>query len=102
MQQSVRLAKRVLNLERINVDLNREIDLLKTSKANLESRLDAADSALDGVNQPYNYLVNSARDKDEVILKLKHKLKSQQGIITDQNDTVGQLKKVWASFREYF
>jgi len=90
----VRLAKRVLNLERINVDLQREIDALKTANAKLTEQLDAADQALDGVNQPYNYLVSNARDKDETIMKLKIKLKSQQTLITDLNDNVEQLKKV--------
>lgn len=94
MQQSVRLAKRVLNLERINVDLQREIDAIKTANIKLKEQLESADAALDGVNQPYNYLVTNARDKDLTIMKLKQKLKSQQILITDLNSNVEQLKKV--------
>ena len=77
MQQSVRLAKRALNLERINVDKSRELDLLKESNTKLKEQVQSLEAAMDGVNQPYSYLVQSAADKDSTIAGLKEKLKKQ-------------------------
>jgi len=94
MQQSVRLAKRVLNLERINVDLQRENDSLKVKTGALKEQLESAESALDGVNQPYQYLLTAQKDKDNTIFKLKQKLKAHQTTIIDQNDNIQNLKKV--------
>ena len=88
------MAKRVLNLERINVDLQRENDSLKVNTRALKEQLESAESALDGVNQPYQYLLTAQKDKDNTIFKLKQKLKAHQITIIDQNDNIQNLKKV--------
>ena len=92
------MAKRVLNLERINVDLQRENDSLKVKTGALKEQLESAESALDGVNQPYQYLLTAQKDKDNTIFKLKQKLKAHQTTIIDQNDNIQNLKKVLKQF----
>ncbi|CAG5113838.1 Oidioi.mRNA.OKI2018_I69.chr2.g7928.t1.cds [Oikopleura dioica] len=94
MQQSVRLAKRALNLERINVDKSRELDLLKESNTKLKEQVQSLEAAMDGVNQPYSYLVQSAADKDSTIAGLKEKLKKQHSLILELTDHVDKLKLV--------
>ena len=85
MQQSVRLAKRALNLERISVDKTREIDVLKDSNTKLKEQVSSLEAAMDGVNQPYSYLVQSAADKDNTIAQLKEKLKKQHRFALQRN-----------------
>lgn len=85
MQQSVRLAKRALNLERISVDKTREIDVLKDSNTKLKEQVSSLEAAMEGVNQPYSYLVQSAADKDSTIAKLKEKLKKQHRFALHRN-----------------
>ena len=55
-KQSARLAKRVINLEKINIDLNREVAQLKNHNLKIKESLSNADKALDSVDQPYAYL----------------------------------------------
>ena len=88
MEQSARLAKRVINLEKINVDLTREIDSLKGDypfslslftvlsfilalNLKMKTELNSADEALGSVDQPYSYLVNNQREKDKEIQRLQ-------------------------------
>ena len=85
MQQSVRLAKRALNLERISVDKTREIDVLKDSNTKLKEQVSSLEAAMEGVNQPYSYLVQSAADKDSTIAQLKEKLKKQHRFALRRN-----------------
>lgn len=94
MQQSVRLAKRALNLERISVDKTREIDVLKVSNTKLKEQVSSLEAAMEGVNQPYSYLVQSAADKDNTIAQLKEKLKKQHSLISELTDHVDKLKLV--------
>jgi len=94
MQQSVRLAKRALNLERISVDKTREIDVLKDSNSKLKEQVSSLEAAMEGVNQPYSYLVQSAADKDNTIAQLKEKLKKQHSLILELTDHVDKLKLV--------
>jgi len=94
MQQSVRLAKRALNLERISVDKTREIDVLKDSNSKLKEQVSSLEAAMEGVNQPYSYLVQSAADKDNTIAQLKEKLKKQRSLILELTDHVDKLKLV--------
>lgn len=94
MQQSVRLAKRALNLERISVDKTREIDVLKDSNTKLKEQVSSLEAAMEGVNQPYSYLVQSAADKDNTIAQLKEKLKKQHSLISELTDHVDKLKLV--------
>ena len=56
IEQSARLAKRVINLEKINIDLNREVEQLKNHNNKIKESLSNADKALDSVDQPYAYL----------------------------------------------
>ncbi|XP_033100257.1 progesterone-induced-blocking factor 1-like [Anneissia japonica] len=69
LKQSVHLARRVLNLERINTSLRKELDQSKTKLSQLGNELSNATSLLDQAQQPYHYLIESIRTRDSQIDK---------------------------------
>ncbi|XP_033646351.1 progesterone-induced-blocking factor 1-like [Asterias rubens] len=71
LQHSVHLARRVLQLERINTSLKKELDSNKTQMHQLGEELSGATSLLDQAQQPYNYLIESIRSRDKQIQKHK-------------------------------
>ncbi len=71
LQHSVHLARRVLQLERINTSLKKELDNSKTQMHQLGEELSGASSLLDQAQQPYNYLIESIRSRDKQIQKHK-------------------------------
>ncbi|KAJ7356253.1 Progesterone-induced-blocking factor 1 [Desmophyllum pertusum] len=64
MQQSVHLARRVLQLERANTSLRNEMEREKKKKDLLGKELSKATSLLNEAQQPYNYLIESIRARD--------------------------------------
>ncbi|XP_038055854.1 progesterone-induced-blocking factor 1-like [Patiria miniata] len=71
LQHSVHLARRVLQLERINTSMKKELDNNKTQMHQLGEELSSATSLLDQAQQPYNYLIESIRGRDGQISKHK-------------------------------
>merc|ERR1712168_993641 len=88
IEQSARLAKRVINLEKINIDLNREVEQLKNHNNKIKESLSNGDKALDSVDQPYAYLVQNQRSKDGEIARLNDTIKSQNKRIIQLEETV--------------
>lgn len=79
LQQSVHLARRVLQLEKINTNLKKDVDREKSKIKQLAEELKSSNSLLDQAQQPYNYLIESIRQRDaslqkqkEYILSLEH------------------------------
>lgn len=64
MQQSVHLARRVLQLERANTSLRDDMEREKKKKDLLGKELSKATSLLNEAQQPYNYLIESIRARD--------------------------------------
>lgn len=85
MQQSVHLARRVLQLERANTSLRNEMEREKKKKDLLGKELSKATSLLNEAQQPYNYLIESIRARD-----------SQNQTLTEQlalmEEEIGKLK----------
>ncbi|VDI63543.1 Hypothetical predicted protein, partial [Mytilus galloprovincialis] len=71
LQQSVHLARRVLQLEKINSNQKKEIDVEKLKLKQLAEELKNSNSILDQAQQPYNYLIESIRQRDNQIMKQK-------------------------------
>jgi len=94
IEQSARLAKRVINLEKINIDLNREVAQLKSHNLKIKESLSNADKALDSVDQPYAYLVQNQRSKDGEIVRLNDTIKNQNKRIIQLEETVDRLRQV--------
>ncbi|XP_022091596.1 progesterone-induced-blocking factor 1-like [Acanthaster planci] len=86
LQHSVHLARRVLQLERINTSLKKELENNKTQMHQLGEELSSATSLLDQAQQPYNYLIESIRSRD-------HQINKHKTHITALEEDIGRLKK---------
>ncbi|XP_045143098.1 progesterone-induced-blocking factor 1 [Echinops telfairi] len=71
LKQSVHLARRVLQLEKQNSLVLRDLEHQKNQGAQLSQQLDRANSLLNQTQQPYRYLIESVRQRDSKIDSLK-------------------------------
>lgn len=76
LQQSVHLARRVLQLEKINTSLRQEVDREKKKVHQLADEVKNANTILDQAQQPYNYLIDSMRTRDTQIQKQRDYISS--------------------------
>ncbi|XP_033743341.1 progesterone-induced-blocking factor 1-like [Pecten maximus] len=76
LQQSVHLARRVLQLEKINTNLKKDVDREKSKIKQLAEELKSSNSLLDQAQQPYNYLIESIRQRDASLQKQKEYINS--------------------------
>ncbi|XP_073899337.1 progesterone-induced-blocking factor 1 isoform X3 [Castor canadensis] len=67
LKQSVHLARRVLQLEKQNTLILRDLDHQKEQVTQLSQELDRANSLLNQSQQPYRYLIESVRQRDSKI-----------------------------------
>ncbi|XP_032219897.2 progesterone-induced-blocking factor 1 isoform X1 [Nematostella vectensis] len=74
MQQSVHLARRVLQLERANTSLKNELDRETKKRDHLAQELGNATTLLNEAQQPYNYLIESIRTRDQQNQGLKEQI----------------------------
>lgn len=65
MQQSVHLARRVLQLERANTSLRHDIERETKKRIEIAEELRNTTGLLNEAQQPYNYLIDSIRTRDE-------------------------------------
>uniref|UniRef100_A0A3Q3KDL0 Progesterone immunomodulatory binding factor 1 n=1 Tax=Monopterus albus TaxID=43700 RepID=A0A3Q3KDL0_MONAL len=86
LKQSVHLARRVLQLERENTSLRRELDTHKSQTGQISEELLAATQLLQQTQQPYSYLIEAVRQRDAQISTLKER-------ITSLEDDVSSLRK---------
>ncbi|KAM5312798.1 progesterone-induced-blocking factor 1 isoform 1-T2 [Glossophaga mutica] len=71
LKQSVHLARRVLQLEKQNSSVLKDLEHQKDQVTQLSQELDRANSLLNQTQQPYRYLVESVRQRDSKIDSLK-------------------------------
>jgi len=64
MEQSVALARRVVELQRENQELQKQLDSAGNAAQSLQAQVSAKDAKLDSVNQPYNFLVKNLESKE--------------------------------------
>ncbi|KAI9535543.1 hypothetical protein NQZ68_003097 [Dissostichus eleginoides] len=86
LKQSVHLARRVLQLERLNTSLRRELERHQSQAGQISDELLAANELLQQTQQPYSYLIETVRQRDTQINILKERLSSLQ-------DEVSSLRK---------
>ncbi|XP_021037057.1 progesterone-induced-blocking factor 1 isoform X1 [Mus caroli] len=67
LKQSVHLARRVLQLEKQNSLILKDLDHQKNQVGQLSQELDRANSLLNQTQQPYRYLIESVRQRDSKI-----------------------------------
>ncbi|KAM3606502.1 uncharacterized protein V6R79_017601 [Siganus canaliculatus] len=86
LQQSVHLARRVLQLERQNTSLRRELGRHESQSGRLSEELLAANQLLQQTQQPYSYLVDAVQQRDAQIRAQKERISSLE-------DDVSSLRK---------
>ncbi|XP_022061964.1 progesterone-induced-blocking factor 1 [Acanthochromis polyacanthus] len=86
LKQSVHLARRVLQLERQNTSLRRELEMHKSQRGQISEELLAANQLLEQTQQPYSYLIETVRQRDAQISMLKER-------VTSLEDNVSSLRK---------
>ncbi|KAM9364266.1 progesterone-induced-blocking factor 1 isoform 1-T2 [Pholidichthys leucotaenia] len=86
LKQSVHLARRVLQLERQNTSLRRELERHKSQTGQISEELLSANQLLQQTQQPYSYLIDTVRQRDAQISMLKEH-------VTSLEDTVSSLRK---------
>lgn len=86
LKQSVHLARRVLQLERQNTSLRRELDTHKSQTGQISEELLAANQLLQQTQQPYSYLIETVKRREAQISDLKERVASLE-------DDVNSLRK---------
>uniref|UniRef100_A0A673MS12 Progesterone immunomodulatory binding factor 1 n=1 Tax=Sinocyclocheilus rhinocerous TaxID=307959 RepID=A0A673MS12_9TELE len=74
LKQSVHLARRVLQLEKQNTLLRRDLERQTTHSSQISEELDAANQLLQQAQQPHSYLIETIRQRDTQIQMLKERL----------------------------
>ncbi|XP_031556074.1 progesterone-induced-blocking factor 1-like, partial [Actinia tenebrosa] len=100
MQQSVHLARRVLQLERANTSLRNELDRESQKKDQLAEELHSATSLLNEAQQPYNYLIESIKTRDDQNQSLEKQLSLLQDDyrkLKQQNEELNRTKNGMAA-----
>ncbi|XP_030012559.1 progesterone-induced-blocking factor 1 [Sphaeramia orbicularis] len=93
LKQSVHLARRVLQLERQNTSLRRDLDRHKSQTGQISEELLAANQLLQQTQQPYSYLIDTVRQRDAQISSLKERVVSLE-------DDVSSLRKERATLQQ--
>ncbi|KAM4590820.1 progesterone-induced-blocking factor 1 [Odontesthes bonariensis] len=86
LKQSVHLARRVLQLERQNTSLRRELERHQSQTGQISEELSAANQLLQQTQQPYSYLIETVRQRDAQISMLRERVSSLE-------DDVSSLRK---------
>ncbi|XP_054885770.1 progesterone-induced-blocking factor 1 [Poeciliopsis prolifica] len=86
LKQSVHLARRVLQLERQNTSLRRDLDRHQNQIGQMSQELSAANQLLQQTQQPYSFLIETVREKDAAISALREHVSSLE-------DDVSSLRK---------
>ncbi|XP_047659241.1 progesterone-induced-blocking factor 1 isoform X2 [Tachysurus fulvidraco] len=90
LKQSVHLARRVLQLEKQNTLLRRDVEKSTTHTGQISQELQAANQLLQQAQQPYSYLIETVRQRDTQIQSLNQRLSQLE-------EEVSALKKERAS-----
>ncbi|KAF4075315.1 hypothetical protein AMELA_G00233050 [Ameiurus melas] len=90
LKQSVHLARRVLQLEKQNTLLRRDLERSTAHAGQISEELQAANQLLQQAQQPYSYLIETVRQRDAQIQSLKERL-------SQLDEEVSAMKKERAS-----
>uniref|UniRef100_A0A8K9WXJ6 Progesterone immunomodulatory binding factor 1 n=1 Tax=Oncorhynchus mykiss TaxID=8022 RepID=A0A8K9WXJ6_ONCMY len=74
LRQSVHLARRLLQLEKQNTLLRRDLERRNAHTGQISEELEAANRLLQQAQQPYSYLIDTVRQRDTQILSLRERI----------------------------
>nr|CAB3264851.1 progesterone-induced-blocking factor 1-like [Phallusia mammillata] len=100
MKQSLHLARRVLQLEKINTSLQSELQHKGEGITQLKKKLSDADRMLEETRQPYSYLIESMRKRDEELEKKRLEvvdLEEEVDKLKTENGNLRETKRVMSS-----
>ncbi|XP_006864380.1 PREDICTED: progesterone-induced-blocking factor 1 [Chrysochloris asiatica] len=99
LKQSVHLARRVLQLEKQNSLILKDLEHQKDQVTRLSQELDRANSLLNQTQQPYRYLIESVRQRDSKIDSLTEyiaQLEKDVSNLSKEKSTLLQMKNQMA------
>ncbi|XP_042110872.1 progesterone-induced-blocking factor 1 isoform X2 [Ovis aries] len=94
LKQSVHLARRVLQLEKQNSLVLKDLDHQKNQVTQLSQELDRANSLLNQTQQPYRYLIESVRQRDSKIDSLKNCITELEKDVSNLNKEKSALQQM--------
>uniref|UniRef100_A0A8D0Y3T5 Progesterone immunomodulatory binding factor 1 n=1 Tax=Sus scrofa TaxID=9823 RepID=A0A8D0Y3T5_PIG len=94
LKQSVHLARRVLQLEKQNSLVLRDLEHQKNQVTQLSQELDRANSLLNQTQQPYRYLIESVRQRDSKIDSLKECITQLEKDVSNLNKEKSALQQM--------
>uniref|UniRef100_A0A3Q2DBS9 Progesterone immunomodulatory binding factor 1 n=1 Tax=Cyprinodon variegatus TaxID=28743 RepID=A0A3Q2DBS9_CYPVA len=94
LKQSVHLARRVLQLERQNTSLRRDLDRHQSQTGQMSQELSAANQLLQQTQQPYSFLIQTVRERDAQLSALKERLSSLEEEVSSLRKERNALQQV--------
>ncbi|KAG8452256.1 hypothetical protein GDO86_004163 [Hymenochirus boettgeri] len=94
LKQSVHLARRLLQTERQNSLFRKDVEKLKANAATISLELERSKSLLNQVQQPYQYLIESVRQRDTQIDSLKDQISKLEQDVSNLNKEKVSLLRV--------
>ncbi|XP_014422439.2 progesterone-induced-blocking factor 1 isoform X2 [Camelus ferus] len=94
LKQSVHLARRVLQLEKQNSLVLKDLEHQKNQVTQLSQELDRANSLLNQTQQPYRYLIESVRQRDSKIDSLKECITQLEKDVSNLNKEKSALQQM--------
>lgn len=94
LKQSVHLARRVLQLERQNTSLRRELESHKSQTGQISEELLTVNQLLQQTQQPYSYLIETVRQRDAQISILKERVTSLESDVSSLRRERSALEQV--------
>nr|XP_004651078.2 progesterone-induced-blocking factor 1 [Jaculus jaculus]XP_045001453.1 progesterone-induced-blocking factor 1 [Jaculus jaculus]XP_045001454.1 progesterone-induced-blocking factor 1 [Jaculus jaculus] len=99
LKQSVHLARRVLQLEKQNSLILKDLEHQKNHVSQLSQELDRANALLQQTQQPYSYLIESVRQRDakiDALMKSTAQLESDVSTLNKEKSALLQTKNQMA------
>ncbi|XP_054830039.1 progesterone-induced-blocking factor 1 isoform X1 [Eublepharis macularius] len=100
LKQSVHLARRLLQLEKQNSLLTKDLEHQKEQVAQISEELGRANSLLNQVQQPYRYLIESVQQRDsQILLHKEHiaQLEKDVGLLNKEKTALLRVKNQMAT-----
>lgn len=83
LKQSVDLARRVLQLERTNTNLKQELEAERDNVKEKMEEIESCKELLESVQQPHSYLIESIKNRNELLKKHKKSLQEAEQRISN-------------------
>lgn len=100
LKQSVHLARRLLQLEKQNSFLTKDLEHQKKQVIEISQELEKANSLMNQVQQPYRYLIESVQQRDsQILLQKEHiaQLEKDIGLLNKEKTALLSVKNQMAA-----